>query len=110
MACHLCEKQAAIVAVLDGKCNLHHLEVSSREWYILESLDQAELVWYKAEPQLPHDHDSLLWWLDRTSSYPLLGRLSRKYLCLPSTSVLSESLFGISGAVVNEKRSSFGSL
>ena len=71
-----------------------------------EDQAQAELVWYKAEPQLPLDHDPLLWWRDRTSSYPLLGRLSRKYLCLPSTSVPSESLFSISGSVVNEKKAS----
>ena len=66
-----------------------------------EDQAQAELVWYKAEPQLLLDHDLLLWC---TSSYPLLGRLSRKYLCLPSTSVPSESLFSISAAVVNEKK------
>ena len=65
---------------------------------------QAELVWYTAEPQLPLDHDPLLWWCGRTSSYPILGRLSRKHLCLPSTSVRSESLFSISGAGVNEKK------
>ena len=38
MASHLCEQQAAIVAVLHGKRNLHHLECSSWEWHILEDL------------------------------------------------------------------------
>ena len=38
MASHLCEQQAAIVAVLHGKCNLHHLERFSREWHSLEDL------------------------------------------------------------------------
>ena len=64
-----------------------------------EDQGQAELAWYKAEPQSPLDHNPPLRWHDHTSSYPLLGRLSRKYLCLPtallsicSTSVVLQSM------------------
>lgn len=34
----LCEQQAAIAAVLHGKRDLHHLELSPHEWHILEDL------------------------------------------------------------------------
>ena len=70
----------------------------------LEDQAEAELVRYKAEPQSPLEHCPLQWWRDHHTIYPLLSRLARKYLCLPSTSVPSESLFSISGIVVNEKR------
>jgi len=51
----------------------------------LEDQAQAELARYKAEPQSPLDHCSLQWWRDHLTVYPLLTRLTRKYLCLPST-------------------------
>ena len=38
MASWLCEQQAAIAAVLHGKRDLHHLELSPQEWHILEDL------------------------------------------------------------------------
>ena len=54
----------------------------------LEDHAQAEPR-YKAEPQSPLDHCPLQWWRDHQTVYPLLSRLTRKYLCLPSTSVPS---------------------
>ena len=38
MISRLCEQQAAIAAVLHVKCDLHHLELSPREWHELEDL------------------------------------------------------------------------
>ena len=38
VASRLCEQQAAIAAVLHGKHDLHHLELSPQEWHILEDL------------------------------------------------------------------------
>ena len=70
----------------------------------LEDHAQAELARYKAEPQSPLDHCPLQWWRDHQTVYPLLSRLTRRYLCLPSTSVPSESLFSTAGIIVNEKR------
>ena len=70
----------------------------------LEDQAQAELSRYKAESQSPLEHCPLQWWRDHRTIYPLLCRIARKYLCLPGTSVPSESLFSISGIVVNEKR------
>ena len=69
-----------------------------------EDQAQAELARYKAEPQSPLDHCPLQWWRDHQTIYPLLSKLTRKYLCLPSTSVPSESLFSTAGIIVNEKR------
>ena len=70
----------------------------------LEDQAQAELARYKAEPQPPLDRCPLKWWKEHCTIYPLLSKLCRKYLCLPSTSVPSESLFSIAGIIVNEKR------
>ena len=70
----------------------------------LEDQAQAELAWYKVESQSPLDHCPLKWWKEHCTIYPILSRLCRKYLCLSSTSVPSESLFSIVGIKVNEKR------
>ena len=70
----------------------------------LEDQAQAELARYKAESQSPLDHCSLKWWKEHCTIYPILSRICRKYLCLPSTSVPLESLFSVVGIIVNEKR------
>ena len=38
VASWLCDQQATIAAVLHGKRDLHHLELSPQEWHILEYL------------------------------------------------------------------------
>ena len=38
MVTRLCEQQAAIVAVLHCKRNLHHLELSPQEWHNMEDI------------------------------------------------------------------------
>ena len=65
---------------------------------------QAELARYNAEPQVPLEVNPLAQWKEHWSIYPFLNNLARKYLCLPCTSVPSESLFSISGIIVNERR------
>ena len=70
----------------------------------IEDQAEAELARYKAEPQMPLEQNFLKWWREHSTIYPILSKLARKYLCLPSTSVPSECLFSISGLIVNEKR------
>ena len=65
---------------------------------------QAEIARYKAEPQVSLEVNALTWWKEHWSIYPILSKLARRYLCLPCTSVPSESLFSISGLIVNERR------
>ena len=49
------------------------------------------------------DQKSLLWWKDYHSQFPLLSKMTRKYLCIPATSVSSERAFS-TGHIVNAKR------
>ena len=46
----------------------------------------------------------LKWWQDNIKQFPLLGKLARKYLCVPATSVPSERAFSTAGYIVNIKR------
>ena len=46
----------------------------------------------------------LVWWRDNQKHYPRLAQLTRKFLCIPATSVPSERAFSVAGHVVNEKR------
>ncbi|GBB91536.1 hypothetical protein RclHR1_01890010 [Rhizophagus clarus] len=48
--------------------------------------------------------DPLVWWRDHRSSYPILSKLARKYLSIPSTSVPSERLFSDAGNHISAKR------
>ena len=48
--------------------------------------------------------DPLVWWKNNQKHYPRLAQLSRKYLCVPATSVPSEHAFSVAGHIVNEKR------
>ena len=75
-----------------------------------EDQAQAELARYKAEPQMPLEQNPLKWWKEHNTIYPILTKLARKYLCLPSTSVPSECLFSISGIIINEKRAALDPL
>ena len=45
----------------------------------------------------------LLWWKQYSSQFPVLSKLSRKYLCIPATSVSSERAFSAAGHVINSK-------
>ncbi|XP_038062483.1 E3 SUMO-protein ligase ZBED1-like [Patiria miniata] len=49
--------------------------------------------------------DPLMWWRDHQRSFPLLAKLSRKYLCICATSSPSERLFSTAGHVVSPQRS-----
>lgn len=74
-----------------------------------KSIDSAngiqELKNYMTEPPLPVDSNTLHWWRDTgCNKYPLLSKLTRKYLCVPGTSVRSKRVFSTAGNIVNKKR------
>lgn len=65
-----------------------------------------ELSTYLSETPLNVNGDILQYWRDNTPRYPRLAALARKYLCIPATSVPSESAFSTAGHVINKKRAS----
>ena len=69
---------------------------------------QAEVEAYKISPKLGIDSDEtpLMWWKNHSTVYPLLGKLSRRYLCICATSCTSERQFSTSSNIVTSSRSS----
>lgn len=59
--------------------------------------DDTEIMRYLRCPDEPKNVDPLIWWRNHRSSYPILSKLARKYLSIPSTSVPSERLFSDAG-------------
>lgn len=51
-------------------------------------------------------NDPLKWWQEKSSLYPLLAKLSQKFLAIPATSAPSERLFSIAGITIANDRSS----
>ncbi|GBC18086.2 zinc finger BED domain-containing protein 1-like [Rhizophagus irregularis DAOM 181602=DAOM 197198] len=66
--------------------------------------DNNEIMCYLRCPDELKSTDPLVWWRDHRSSYPILSKLARKYLSIPSTSVPSERLFSDAGNHVSAKR------
>ncbi len=50
------------------------------------------------------EEDPLKWWYNNESTYPLLAKLSGKYLCTPATSTSSERVFSKGGQIVTPQR------
>lgn len=65
-----------------------------------------ELAAYLMETPLSLHGDILQYWRDNSNRYPKLSVLAQKYLCIPATSVPSESVFSTAGHIVNKKRAS----
>ena len=53
---------------------------------------------------LDREGDPLEWWRIRSKTFPLLGRLAEKYLCIPATSVEAERKFSDMGNLLTKKR------
>jgi hypothetical protein len=59
---------------------------------------------YLAEPQLRYDFDPFEWWKSHEKKYPLVAKVTKKFLSIPATSVSSERCFSTAGNVVTPKR------
>ncbi len=46
----------------------------------------------------------LQWWHNNKASFPYMALLSKKYLCAPPSTVESERLFSVRGAIYSPKR------
>ena len=60
-----------------------------------------ELDVYLSETPLTLNSDILQYWRDNCARLPKMASLARKYLCIPATSVPSESTFSTAGFVIN---------
>lgn len=73
------------------------------------SLDEC-LNYVHAAAAFPSDgSDNILaWWKSHDSHFPRLGKLVKKYLSIPATSVPSERLFSAAGRLVTKLRNKLG--
>ncbi len=63
-----------------------------------------EIDSYLKVAKIDAEEDPLKWWYNNESTYPLLAKLSRKYLCIPATSTSSERVFSKGGQIVTPRR------
>ena len=72
--------------------------------------DLNELDNYLREPTVKHsdNFDVLQWWELHSQRFPTLYRMAKHFFGICASSVPSESLFSISGHVLNEYRASMG--
>jgi len=70
------------------------------------NLDE-EIAAYLDLPTIPRTSSARVWWRENESRFPfpVLGRLARRYLAAPCTSVASERLFSAAGQVYTDQRS-----
>ena len=80
------------------------LEFSESEDDVIEDQNSGEIDLYKKEPILGREHDPCVWWKKKCDKYPLLSKLAKKYLCVPATSVESESVFSSLGLLLTKRR------
>ena len=59
---------------------------------------------YFEEPVIPWSSDPLLWWKENQLRFLRLTQVTKKYLCVPGSSVPSEKLFSKAGQLVSERR------
>lgn len=57
-------------------------------------------------PEIDSDTDPLSWWKTQEVNFPRIGKLARKYLCIPASSSPSERAFSTGGNVVTCQRAS----
>ncbi len=72
------------------------------------NLQRNEIDEYLIIPIEPKDIDPCEWWRNHKSQYPILSKIARDYICIPSTSVPSEQAFSKSGELISKKRNRLG--
>lgn len=75
---------------------------------ILQRIEDEVQKYTDLEP-IPFMLDPLLLWKSHESMLPLLSRKARQLLCIPATSVPSESVFSTAGDILSAQRSTLKS-
>ncbi|KAL4126035.1 hypothetical protein QTP88_010267 [Uroleucon formosanum] len=65
---------------------------------------QNELEKYLKENCINKNAYPLTWWAENGKTYPMISKLAKKYLCIPSTSTPSERAFSTAGNIITSKR------
>lgn len=97
-----CQSEACALTDLLGDVFITNVEPATKS-----RLQQAndEITNYRKEPVLPMNENPLAWWEKNGFQFPMLGRLAKRYLCVPATSVPAERVFSTAGDVVSSQRS-----
>ncbi|CAM4277049.1 unnamed protein product [Leuciscus chuanchicus] len=72
----------------------------------LQTAVEKEMQSYLMIPEIDSDTDPLSWWKAQEVNFPRIGKLARKYLCIPASSSPSERAFSTGGNVVTCQRAS----
>jgi len=95
-----------VVSVESSSTNFSYL-CNPGEVAIVSNAIENELREFRAEVGLSSVATPLhlsLWWKERTTKYPRISILARKYLCIPATSAASERVFSTGGLIVTSRR------
>jgi hypothetical protein len=65
---------------------------------------------YIEEQTTGEKSDILSYWNNNKIKYPILSRMARDYLCIPSTSVRCEEMFSEAAELISKKRNSLSPL
>ncbi|EXX78390.1 hypothetical protein RirG_015410 [Rhizophagus irregularis DAOM 197198w] len=72
------------------------------------SQSRNEINEYLIIPLEPSNINPCEWWRNHKLHYPLLSKIARDYIGIPSTSVPSEQAFSKSGELINKRRNRLG--
>ena len=85
---------------------LDHMLQKKKKTNNLQS--RNEVNEYLITPLEPSNINPCEWWKNHKLQYPLLSKIARDYIGIPSTSVPSEQAFSKSGELINKKRNRLG--
>ena len=72
------------------------------------SQSRNEVNEYLAIPVESQSVNPCEWWKHHRTQYPILSKIARDYICIPSTSVPSEQAFSKSGELISKRRNRLG--
>ncbi|KAG9278042.1 zinc finger BED domain-containing protein 1-like [Astyanax mexicanus] len=78
----------------------------SKEGESLDTMIEKEMKSYLMIPEVDSDVNPLDWWKMQEVNFPRLGKLAKKYLCIPASSSPSERVFSTGGNIVTCNRAS----
>lgn len=91
-------KKSSIWDIFDAKVEL----IQSHETPTVSST--LLIRQYNELAHVPRTQNPMAFWKAHSSTMPELSKLSKKYLCIPATSVPSERLFSKAGLIANDRR------
>uniref|UniRef100_A0AAR2J935 BED-type domain-containing protein n=1 Tax=Pygocentrus nattereri TaxID=42514 RepID=A0AAR2J935_PYGNA len=75
-----------------------------KEGESLHTIIEKEIKSYLMIPEVDSDVNPLDWWKTQEVNFPRLGKLAKKYLCIPASSSPSERVFSTGGNIITCNR------